>query len=115
PWGEDPPTPELAGFGGTLVHAAAVGSYPAGAGPFGTLDQAGNVSEWCADRLPLRFLQTQPVPVAYTEKVDPLPNCALRGGSWNYDAYFLAAAYRDMEGAKTISGFMGFRCALAVP
>ena len=27
----------------------AVGSYPAGAGPYGCLDMAGNVEQWCAD------------------------------------------------------------------
>jgi formylglycine-generating enzyme required for sulfatase activity len=32
------------------VYTAPVGSYPAGAGPFGTLDQAGNVWEWTASR-----------------------------------------------------------------
>ena len=54
PWGEATPTCELAwiddggdGCGTTLQ--APVGSKPAGRGPYGTLDQLGNLSEWVAD------------------------------------------------------------------
>lgn len=51
PWGNSPPDPMRAsyhldvGFGATKP----VGAAEMGAGPFGALDQAGNVFEWCAD------------------------------------------------------------------
>lgn len=47
PWGYEPPDETRACFNAT--QPALVGSFPAGRGPFGTLDQAGNVREWCLD------------------------------------------------------------------
>ncbi len=41
PWGSHEPTAELANFDGKVGRTTPVGSYPAGAGPFGTQDQAG--------------------------------------------------------------------------
>ncbi len=49
PWGEGI-TPQRANYNReTSGDTAPVGSYPAGAGPYGALDQAGNVWEWTAD------------------------------------------------------------------
>lgn len=51
PWGNSPPDPSRAafhldvGFGATQL----VGTAEMGAGPFGAMDQAGNVFEWCSD------------------------------------------------------------------
>ena len=47
PWGNEPPDETRACF--TAPQPASVGSFPAGRGPFGTLDQVGNVLEWCRD------------------------------------------------------------------
>ncbi len=52
-WGGVPFEPDAvaAWEGDGYVLAAPVGSFPDGVGPFGTHDQAGNVSEWCRDAL----------------------------------------------------------------
>ncbi len=46
PWGNGPPTPELAFFGGRRGESVPVGRYPGGASPYGVLDMAGQVGEW---------------------------------------------------------------------
>jgi formylglycine-generating enzyme required for sulfatase activity len=49
PWGNEPPNEERANFGTPFSdggRTVPVGSYPAGASPYGALDMAGNVLEW---------------------------------------------------------------------
>jgi formylglycine-generating enzyme required for sulfatase activity len=112
PWGNDEPSPEHANFDGQEGGPTPVGTYPKGAGPFGTFDQAGNVWEWCLDLW---------APAAYGERNgrqdpvsmtgDPAARC-LRGGSWAVPARILAAAYRSGSDAALRSGDVGFRCLL---
>lgn len=49
PWGEQEISDELLNYNFVKGDTMPVGSYPAGAGPYGTLDMAGNVEEWVAD------------------------------------------------------------------
>jgi formylglycine-generating enzyme required for sulfatase activity len=61
---------------------APVGTYPAGAGPFGALDMAGNVWEWVEDWYDADYYERSPCwnpsgPAAGTDRV-------MRGGAW-YD------------------------------
>ena len=46
PWGDQLPDKTLANYGGDWSAIPAVGSYPAGASPYGALDMAGNVWQW---------------------------------------------------------------------
>jgi sulfatase-modifying factor enzyme 1/calcineurin-like phosphoesterase family protein len=49
PWGDEEPDLQRANFGNRIGTPTPVGLFPAGEGPFGHSDLAGNVMEWCAD------------------------------------------------------------------
>jgi formylglycine-generating enzyme required for sulfatase activity len=113
PWGNDEPTAKHANFGGRERGPSPVGAFPRGAGPFGTLDQAGNVWEWCVDvwdeKAYRRKERAEEDPVG--TRGDAAVRC-LRGGSWGVPAGLLAAACRDRLGASGRSRLIGFRCLL---
>ena len=108
PWGDEPPeqdgATQYANFGTVACcapdaadgHAttAPVGSFPAGASPFGLLDMAGNVWEWTADAFPGRPDQV-----------------ALRGGGWGNNPYCLRVSYRHGNPPDIGLDMVGFRCA----
>jgi formylglycine-generating enzyme required for sulfatase activity len=113
PWGDTKPTSEHANFGLHKACTTPVGSYPNGVGPFGTLDQAGNIWEWCEDvwnAAAYRTRDRQRNPLCSTG--DPAVRC-LRGGSWNYDANVLAVAHRNGSQASNRVRSFGFRCLLS--
>lgn len=113
PWGEEEPAPELANYGTLAGKTTPVDDHSAGAGPFGTVDMAGNVAEWCADVLD---------PEAYAKRqdgqLDPVAALGepsfrvLRGGSWLDRACLLEAARRGRYWARLRRRFIGFRCVL---
>ncbi|HZF09024.1 MAG TPA: SUMF1/EgtB/PvdO family nonheme iron enzyme, partial [Thermoanaerobaculia bacterium] len=97
PWGNEEPTAEHANFDGNSGNkgkTTAVGSFPRGAGPFGTLDQAGNVWEWCEDVWDEKAYQgREGAENPVNNGGDKAVRCR-RGGSWYYRAGALAAAFR---------------------
>ena len=113
PWGNDAPSCSLANFAfsGTKKCAggvAAVGSFPAGASPYGALDMAGNVWEWVADWFAPGYdsaAQRNPTgPATGTKR-------SMRGGSnWN-PAGFMASTGRGYYNPDTPLSVIGFRCA----
>ena len=120
PWGKDYDTEKVWHGKGKEVGDAggtrAVGNFPAGTSPYGCLDMAGNVWQWCADWYDESFYASR-----RAEGSDPLNNSpglkrAIRGGSWISTWYGdFRCAHRDWRW-RSESGMddEGFRAALPV-
>jgi len=92
-----------------LGRTSAVGIFPKGKSPYGCLDMAGNVWEWCADWFDKKYYSKCPVknPPGPTEG----SHRVCRGGSWFGVAQYCACAVRDayLPGDRGI--VLGFRLA----
>jgi len=115
PWGSERPDATRACFDldWEKGQPASVGSYPAGRGAFGTLDQAGNVWEWCCDawdqsvyreRATLGEALLDP-----TVEGDEGSERVVRGGGWSDPAENLRAAVRNRVTARKRLYSVGFR------
>jgi formylglycine-generating enzyme required for sulfatase activity len=114
PWGDEFEAGWLnAREGEQVVWATTpVGIYPDGVSPFGALDCAGNVWEWCATKAPGYNLKPYPYDVeedewraGYLEGDDVR---VLRGGSWFDLRSYARCAYRGRDSpasGTTSSGF----------
>ncbi|WP_428268807.1 formylglycine-generating enzyme family protein, partial [Haliangium sp.] len=122
PWGNEEPDESRAHYGKDWDKDAAlpVGSRPAGRGPYGHLDLAGNVWEWCHDAWDegayRRRTGASPTLDPYTEPPTPtllnFAQRACRGGAYLPDvARDLRAAYRGRYHALSGFQFLGFRVA----
>ncbi|MBI2891914.1 MAG: SUMF1/EgtB/PvdO family nonheme iron enzyme [Deltaproteobacteria bacterium] len=136
PWGDEPvPDDAHATFGSRHRGPTDVGTKPAGAGPYGALDQAGNVWEWVSDVYGPTYYRDAPAanPTGPTcdEAVrvyarlraqglegltgtNPLPTTCervLRGGAWNYGGPGLRTTNRVHHPPTFRIRYSGFRCA----
>jgi formylglycine-generating enzyme required for sulfatase activity len=110
PWGNTAPDDKLLNFGKQVNNTTPVGSYPAGASPYGALDMAGNVWEWVADGY-------DPTYYAHTPTTNPPGGISanqrvVRGGAWGVDARAVRSANRfwAFPGRNDTDGF---RCAVS--
>jgi len=126
PWGNTPPDasllnalgPECAAMGERMGRpgwkpmfsdsdgwesTAPVGSYPAGASPFGLLDMAGNVWEYTSSDYSQDYS---------SERSDD--KRVIRGGGWGYgDPAFVRTTNRGKNPPEYRGADLGFRCAAA--
>ena len=112
PWGNDW-DPSLCAHSysrpGDRGSTEVVGSFPKGASPYGALDMAGNVWNWCADYYDEHYYRVSPSrnptgPVSGVSHV-------LRGGSWHYCKELnFRVMYRFSNVPDYTSYNIGFRC-----
>ena len=123
PWGNQPPANDLANYADLSSRLswadinvddgheeyASVGSYPAGASPYGALDMAGNAAEWVNDWYDETY---------YSRSLEINPQGpedgifkVLRGGSWYGTAASLRTSDRSWYISEGGNDLAGFRCA----
>jgi len=89
-----------------------VGFFPEGAGPYGALDQAGNVSEWVADGYREGYA---PDDTRDPEVGPTAEGRVVRGGSFREYARRLRTFVRDWHEPTFWYSHVGFRCARDAP
>jgi len=133
-WGNDPPTHDKTVFASAKTED--VGAHPAGRGPFGHDDLAGNVWEWQEDEYDpyayRRATAPEGKPATCAEITtaqdelrrggkqgftgsNPIPDeCehSIRGGAYNYDADGLRATNRVHHPGRYRIPMLGLRCAM---
>ena len=91
PWGEGIDKNKC-NYNNNLGRTSPAGKFPAGASPYGCLDMAGNVWEWCADWYNGNYYEKSP---EINPKGPELGDSrVLRGGGWNHDAHDCRASFR---------------------
>jgi eukaryotic-like serine/threonine-protein kinase len=123
PWGDEPPGEIYANYNRLVGDTSRVGSYTAGASPFGALDMAGNVWEWTTDYFSTQYYASSPL----TDPTGPIDSSnnrrVIRGGSYQDEWIDIRvskrgsalgpnpnAAYEDPLRNGEHSSKIGFRC-----
>ncbi|MEZ4672955.1 MAG: SUMF1/EgtB/PvdO family nonheme iron enzyme [Caldilineaceae bacterium] len=99
PWGSAAPNAQRLNFDNNVGDTQPVGSYPAGASPYGALDMAGNVSEWVADWYDENYYEVSPLanPTGPANGVRRV----LRGGAYDSVANDVGSHYREVLPSQT--------------
>jgi len=119
PWGDREPWEDRVlrcnYYNGRDGHdgTAPVGSFKAGASPYGVHDMAGNVAEWCFDWYGEEYYSQSPSsnppgPAEGEFRVD-------RGGGWRSPLTDVRCAYRHRSLPTRKTEAYGFRCARSWP
>jgi formylglycine-generating enzyme len=89
-----------------FVSVAPVGSFPSGAGSYGTLDMIGNVWEW---------VDTPHSPLPEKSRPHKNKNYKIaKGGGWTSPSSFASIDYRNIVARDIKNPTFGFRCAKSI-
>jgi len=109
PWGNQEENKDLANYGNNVKDTTPVGKYPKGASPYGCLDMAGNVWEWCSSMY-------KPYPYKADDGRENLTldsERVLRGGSYFNIGWDIrpTSRFNDDFDSAVYNLVFGFRCA----
>ena len=93
-----------------IGQTTAVGLFPQGVSPYGALDMAGNVAEWCSS-------VHSGYPFSASDGREYLESDAsrcVRGGSWRYGLSFASSAHRLAFSPDDRNDYIGFRVAESI-
>jgi formylglycine-generating enzyme required for sulfatase activity len=123
PWGDEPPSEIYANYNRLVGDTSRVGSYAAGASPFGALDMAGNVWEWVADYFSNQYYASSPSSNPTGPDTSGTNQRVIRGGSFQDEWIDIRvskrgsalgpnplAFYDDPDRNGESSSKIGFRC-----
>ncbi len=112
PWGDSPPDAETCNFEGRTNGPLAAGACRRGVGPYGTMDQAGNVWEWCSDVYDAAAYRGRGPASGDPARTGVLSSASrvVRGGSCGVGAHLVRSAYRSGCAPETRDMYLGFRC-----
>jgi formylglycine-generating enzyme required for sulfatase activity len=130
PWGDESPE-DAQGFranysqmtrpgqqnaGDGYLHTSPVGKFERDRSPYGAMDMAGNVSEWCSDW----FSAADPDKRETTDPRGPETGDAkvIRGGNWQSSMQFgdpLRCTEIQFQKPGVSASNLGFRCVIPVP
>ncbi|HSM15677.1 MAG TPA: ergothioneine biosynthesis protein EgtB [Gemmatimonadales bacterium] len=114
PWGEAPPTPDLANVDQSAFDTAVIGSFARNVSPLGCYGMIGDVWEWTSsDFSGYPGFQPYPYP-EYSEVFFGSEYKVLRGGSWATRAGAIRSTFRNWDYPIRRQIFSGFRCAADV-
>lgn len=119
-WWGDTITPDQANYDGSIAyHDGSKGKYRQQAvvvsefqpNPFGLYQMHGNVWEWCEDEWHDNYLGAPTDGSIWISADHPDDSRVVRGGSWNFNPYWLRAAYRTNFMVTERLSILGFRLA----
>jgi iron(II)-dependent oxidoreductase len=109
PWGDTPPTPELANLDARFLGCVDVGAFPAGDSAFGCRQMAGNIWEWTESA----FYPFPGYLVDYPYREYSAPwfgyRKVLKGGAWATRARLAYNTYRNFFPPARNDVLAGFR------
>jgi iron(II)-dependent oxidoreductase len=111
PWGDEPPSHEVANLDQTAFAPAPAGAYPDGASAYGVLGMVGDAWEWTASDF-TGYPGFRAYPYSeYSELFFGDEYKVLRGGSWATRTRVIRNTMRNWDYPERRQIFAGFRCA----
>jgi len=109
PWGDQKPTDKLCNFEWNVGNTTRVGAYPKGMSPYGLVDCAGNVYDWCADAWDSSWLKKIENGKTLNTSENRASSYSVRGGNFNNNDKYVRSAYRNNIYPDWCLYYIGFR------